>query len=386
MRKNIRVRVEKVRYQNGQEQFFGVTTGFTLAEVNLIVFAARENGLYKESKEVLAQIRKYLKAPRSCNAFDARTPGIYIARGNEVTMVFKGYHGFEVLLTSASLWAYDEEKKNDREDRLRRLNGGILTPTNDVERVRMITDISDKMRQQRHKDQVDYNDYLKNYSVSRLSASQIRSRMSAIVERRNSKIKTDNFMASLRNGVEAVEKPYFTRQPKRTVYVKPPPRPTGKSYDLPIPKITIGQKIRPSFVRSRDFEWHRRQILKAMIDDSRRYAKRSKKNVRLPEHLKTSIRNAMFVIDNCYEIEIAGVTATGMQVSAGRAANQCYVGGGSGWSGIDYCAVLLFRAELPVANKDAQQLAVLATHMVSQHILDYYLMDVPETVEIAEAA
>lgn len=127
-------------------------------------------------------------------------------------------------------------------------------------------------------------------------------------------------------------------------------RPTGKAYDLPLPKFPVGTKV-PPFRLSR---YQRGTILKAMIRSHIRtltrlrkdgYAKREPgDSAVLSKHIKGMIRAYLKVVDTAYEIEIAGTVADGLHLGL-HPVNGCYVGGGAGWSGMDFYYQLLWRAE-----------------------------------------
>ncbi len=126
-------------------------------------------------------------------------------------------------------------------------------------------------------------------------------------------------------------------------------RPRGKVHDLPVPLIHVGQQIPPFRIDS----WSRKQLVRHMIREHSRVLRRLRLigfgaraddgKFMLP-HIKQSMRECLSVVDTAEEIEIAGVQASGHH-HHDVVVNGCYVGGGSGWSGIDYHGQLLWRAK-----------------------------------------
>jgi hypothetical protein len=126
-------------------------------------------------------------------------------------------------------------------------------------------------------------------------------------------------------------------------------RPTGKAYDLPTPKIAVGSKI----VGFKLDDYSRYMWARHQVGEHARIAKR----LRFEGHMKRepgepilhsrwkeAIRENLVVIDTAYEIEVAGIQASGHQLGL-YPVNGCYVGGGSSWSGVTFYYQLLFRAE-----------------------------------------
>jgi hypothetical protein len=74
--------------------------------------------------------------------------------------------------------------------------------------------------------------------------------------------------------------------------------------------------------------------------------KKRKRWMKLPEGNKAAFRKQLSAIWNAYEVEVCGIVARHACVNGG-VANQCYIGGGSGWGGIQYGCQLLFRAAQP---------------------------------------
>lgn len=136
-----------------------------------------------------------------------------------------------------------------------------------------------------------------------------------------------------------------------------PDRPRGPVYDLPAPRVQIGQQVDPKRMVDR---YARHQILRWQIRNTitilrslraQGYDQRRPGEPILSAHTKGLIRQVMRVVDSAYEAEVAGIHASPGQPSV---ANQCYVGGSHAWSGITYYCQLLFRAEI-----DGQHVAYL---------------------------
>jgi hypothetical protein len=130
-----------------------------------------------------------------------------------------------------------------------------------------------------------------------------------------------------------------------------PDRPTGPHYDLKQPQFAVGDRVDREKIMGDG--WYRSEILRDQLKDTRRVLLKLKKNGyvtwsggRLPEGNKDAIRHVMEIIDTAYEVEVSGVVMLGMHID-NTWTNQCYVGGGSGWSGMIAHATLLFRAVVP---------------------------------------
>lgn len=129
-----------------------------------------------------------------------------------------------------------------------------------------------------------------------------------------------------------------------------PDRPTGHHYDLPVVSIVVGDHVDRAVAMGDG--WYRQQILRDELKRVRRILlelkekKRIKWNgKRLPDGNKNAIRQIMRIVDTAYEVEVSGVVLRGMHID-NTWTDQCYVGGGSGWSGMSPYATLLFRAVL----------------------------------------
>ncbi|WFU52240.1 hypothetical protein QA639_21265 [Bradyrhizobium pachyrhizi] len=126
-------------------------------------------------------------------------------------------------------------------------------------------------------------------------------------------------------------------------------RPTGKAYDLPTPRIAIGAKVvgfkLDDYSR---YMWARFQLREFGRTAKRLrflgYCKREPGETIIVPRWKEIIREVFTVVDSAYEIEVAGIQASGLHLQ-GHPTNACYVGGGSGWSGMDFSYQLLFRAK-----------------------------------------
>jgi hypothetical protein len=126
-------------------------------------------------------------------------------------------------------------------------------------------------------------------------------------------------------------------------------RPTGKSYDLPTPRVAIGTKV-PVF---RLDAYSRGRLVRHMVAEHMRiltklrlqgYAHRSPGEPMLPRHLKNEVLRVLHVIDTSDEIEVAGTQAGGHHLGL-HLTNGCYVGGSNGWGGLDHYCQLLWRAK-----------------------------------------
>jgi hypothetical protein len=126
-------------------------------------------------------------------------------------------------------------------------------------------------------------------------------------------------------------------------------RPTGKVYDLPTPKIAVGAKV----VGFKLDDYSRYKWARHMVHEHVRIAKslrfqgyleREPGYPILSRRCKATIRKVFLLVDTSYEIEVAGIQASGHHLGL-HPINGCYVGGGSGWSGLDFHYQLLFRAK-----------------------------------------
>ena len=127
-------------------------------------------------------------------------------------------------------------------------------------------------------------------------------------------------------------------------------RPRGPAYDLKTPKFTVGMHVAREQILS---PYSRLCILQFHLKKTRSILISLKRDgyledwpggkAPIPKGNKESIRDLMAVIDGAYEVEIAGVISSCMHIDM-SVSNQCYVGGGSGWSGISFQYQLLFRA------------------------------------------
>ncbi|MBY3231835.1 hypothetical protein [Rhizobium laguerreae] len=119
---------------------------------------------------------------------------------------------------------------------------------------------------------------------------------------------------------------------------------------MPAPNIHVGMRLDPFPVTG----WVRRRLLRSMIADHLRitrslrrkgYLKREPGTKTLSDHTKGMIRDYMRVVDTAYMIEVAGVHGEGHHLGL-QPVNQCYVDGGTGWSGMTFYGQLLWRAQI----------------------------------------
>ncbi|MNU26995.1 hypothetical protein D3C71_153800 [compost metagenome] len=123
----------------------------------------------------------------------------------------------------------------------------------------------------------------------------------------------------------------------------------NRTNSIPDPAVHIGMKLAPFALSA----WERKNILRTMISEHVRIcagmrregylAKTPGDTAVLTKHVKGMIRAVLNVIDNAHTVEVAGVHGGGHHLGLSPV-NQCYVGGGSGWSGMDFYAQLLWRA------------------------------------------
>lgn len=286
--------------------------------------------------------------------FDKTKQGLYRSRGEEVVLLLDGYHEISGLFTQTSLRLHDLVEKNKGDDfdimEPRESARKILTPSQfhalvvheDAEKVIKIAN------------EKDYDDL--GTPIIQRSAYVIKRRREKLLSDRRFRVRMDNIfaeMAAKRKGEEFTPKPEPVRTPPaKPVYVKPEQRPTGPAYDLPTPKVKIGDKLRPAVGRGPEIAYYKKQLVRQQMKNLRRLYKewavtnpeRFGKPMKITDGNKDNIREMIRVIENAYEVEVAGITA---RPSQPYVANQCYVGGGSGWSGLSYSCVLLFRAEQP---------------------------------------
>jgi hypothetical protein len=136
---------------------------------------------------------------------------------------------------------------------------------------------------------------------------------------------------------------------------------------LPAPRVRIGDRIDPKGLVRR---WERYQIVRALIRDTVRtvrtlrkhgYCARDAQNpAMLHSHHKNKIREALWVIENAYAAEVAGIHAH-EPLLVGSVANQCYAPGVQGaHGGLSYSCQVLFRAE-----KDGNHVATITPPLSS---------------------
>ncbi len=285
--------------------------------------------------------------------FDHTKQGIYRSRGNEVVWLVESYAEISNMMTSATLWCYDAMEERQGEEKLYgdEQEESLLTPK-ELAVFRMIKRI-EKMRDVSRREEFD----ISMKSLHSCSGWEINKRRDEVLQERKFRHNMADMFAKMdakRKGETFEPAPEPVRvAPPKAVYIKPEQRPTGKSYDLPSTKVKIGDKLRPSIGRSPEFQYARRQIVRAELKKIRACYRSFHKSgmegyhphMRLLDGNKNRIREILRVIDEAYEVEVAGLMAHSSQ--GGSVTNQCYVGGGSGWSGISYRCALLFRAEQP---------------------------------------
>jgi hypothetical protein len=143
---------------------------------------------------------------------------------------------------------------------------------------------------------------------------------------------------------------------------------------IPEPEIHIGMKLEPFSLSN----WERRKIVRTMISEyvcvlvklrRKGFVKKTPDDrAVLTQHVKGMIRAFMHVIDTAHTVEVAGIHGGGHQLGLSPV-NQCYVGGGTSCSGMDFHAQLLWRATV-----DGKELVVLqppgsVAHCFSDHAM-----------------
>ena len=341
---------------------------------------------------LITKITEWIDAGAS-HQFDRSKPGLYRGRGEEVTLVLDAYEEYRWnnIETSASLGIYSfdgkdsEGQSNDRR-------------TPEMIRCHKLMKWADKYRDQPRLAMFS----LKNKPISTLSIYDIDRRKKEILSERKFRRTMDEIIGRVRDPnkspkTEAAEsvsdmlgavistwedKPVDAPRAK-TVYTKPDQRPTGPAYDIPVPKVQIGQKLRTSYARSEDFRYYRSRHLRSMVKwlrpwKNKRFKKNEKRDYRLNINHKAMIRSSMAVIDNCYEIEVVSVIGRSHQLSGLYASNQCYIGGGSGFGGVNYTVSLVFRSEQPCSHREGtmNQLALIVDDCGNEQAVQRYVMEV----------
>jgi hypothetical protein len=146
------------------------------------------------------------------------------------------------------------------------------------------------------------------------------------------------------------------------------------SDSIPDPAVHIGMKLTPFSLSA----WERRKIVRTMISEHVRvlsgmrrdgYIKKTPGDTAiLTNHVKGMIRACMHVIDTAHTVEVAGVHGGGHHLGL-MPVSQCYVGGGTGWSGMDFHAQLLWRATV-----DGNEVVVLQPRGSVRHCFTDHAM------------
>ncbi len=331
-----------------------------------------------EQNAILEKISGWLR--EGPKPFDKTKQGLYRSRGDEVVLLLDGYHEIKSLFTQASLRfsdtidtkAVDYDILNERES-----DRKILSPDRFATKYlgRAVEKLIDANR--------DHNFDEEDKPIIQRSASSIRRRRETILHDRKFRVDMAAMFARMdaqRNGTDYVEQPIPERvAPARPVYVRPEQRPIGKSYDLPVPKVQIGDKLRLSFGRGPEIQYYKQQLVRAQLRSLRAiYAENPNlfgNPVKIIDGNKNQIREIIRVIESAYEIEVAGVIA---HPSHPGVSNQCYIGGGSGCGGISYGCAILFRAEQPNDQPDRppnQVQYLLHEFCVPDYHVERYLME-----------
>jgi hypothetical protein len=148
----------------------------------------------------------------------------------------------------------------------------------------------------------------------------------------------------------------------------------SRTYSIPSPSVHIGMKLAPFALSA----WERKKIVRAMISEHLRICGRLRRDGYLEKapddsgvltkHVKGMIRACMHVIDTAHTVEVAGVHGGGHHLGLSPV-NQCYVGGGSGWSGMDFHAQLLWRATVGGNEVVVLQPTQSVRHCFSDHAM-----------------
>lgn len=407
MRFNPRIKLFEGPYdakKDRHEWRTGGVVGLTIQQISdlldlVVMYNSRaetevEEGSYAAEQLLVAKrVREWIEA--GPQPFDHTQQGIYQGRGDEVVWLMECYAEIANMETSASLWCYDAMEARETEE-TRELYGRnekeerLLTPKE--YRVFTMIEAMKKLRDAERKAEFD----ISYKPLHKCTGWEISKRREEVLgERKFRKSMADMFaaMAAKRKGETFEPAPEQVRvAPPKAVYVKPDQRPTGPSYDLPSPKVKIGDKLRPSIGRSAEFQYARRQIVRAELKRLRACYRSFHKSgmegyhphMRLRDGNKNQIREILRVIDEAYEVEVAGVMAHSGQGSL--VTNQCFVGGGAGWSGFSYSCALLFRAEQPNSDptRGPNQVHFLFNDgSIYDYHVERFVMEVEEYRELA---
>jgi hypothetical protein len=283
--------------------------------------------------------------------FDKTKQGLYRSRGDETVLLLEGYHEIVQLLTQVSLRCYDLVKDDLKEYGYKDRDAAArdqLSPAQFA--TKKLHEAVEKLIKANNERK--YNE--EDKPIIERSAFSIKRRREEILSAKRFRQSMDDMFAAMdakRKGEVHVPAPVVERvAPAKPVYVKPEQRPTGPMYDLPTPKVKIGDKLRVSIGRGPELAYYKKQLVRQQLKQLRTFYRewaienpeKYGKPMKINDGNKEAIRETIRVIETAYEVEVAGVSA---RPSQPYVANQCYVGGGAGWSGLSYGCALLFRAE-----------------------------------------
>ena len=327
--------------------------------------------------------------------FDKTKQGHYRSRGDETVLLLDGYHEISQLLTQASLHFHNiiDDKAEDFDILNRRESERKVLPA-DLFATKVCFEAVEKLVKENNTGY--YNE--EDKPISKRSAFSIKRRRDEILRDKKFRLSMKEMFAQMdakRKGETYVAPPPPPERvaPAKPVYVKPEQRPTGPMYDLPTPKVQIGDKLRLSFGKGPEIAYYKKLLVRAKLKQLRAFYRgwavedaKYRKPMKINDGNKNQIREMLRVIENAYEIEVAGVIARPSQPGV---SNQCYVGGGSGWSGLSYGCALLFRAEQPNNQPDREPNQVqflMHEFTVPDYHVARYLMDNPALVVEEQAA
>lgn len=346
----------------------GGIAGLTISQWASILNIANESVHRSENKLIKKLFCWFNEGPKS---FDNSQPGLYRGRGDEVTVLLENATDLSQFLTLASLSLYDI-LRNSGDPMLLEPDAAKRVMTPEQYNVKILINAVEEITKAKRE---RYDDYMFKPVMS-LSSCEIDKRWEKHDSKKTIEHKTRELLKSMiarRNGKEYESIPAPKRvRPPRVVYEPHPSRPSGSTYDLPGCAVKIGDKLRKSFVRSPEFAYYRRSHLRKLISNYREWSIKNGGGKIRNGH-KTQILRTMSVIDNCYEIEVAGLTPTSLLGPFG-VTNQCYIGGGSGFSGLTYHVILLFRA-VEMDGSKANQVFTILSKGPSIRQIERYIMD-----------
>jgi len=348
-------------------------TGWRHDQLVMVVQLAKAYGVRSDVREQFKILNKTVAQPRPGREYGKREFGVFYGRGDELTVLLK-HNDFENILNMASLKLTHIAKKrwmdDPRPDDEKPLEYSDKWSTPEEAALRKLLDHRHTMRARSERE-------YRTEPYSKMAAHAIHSDyvgMKGRVAAR--KASTRNF-AGINRHKTCLRRTHghsMERPEPRAVYV---PHPDRLPYEIPQPELTIGTKIRPSLVRSVDFAWARLEFVKKHLRENRRD----------PESraaAKKMIRRSLQMMLDCYEIEVVGITPSGLGVDM-TGFNQCYIGGGNSGR-IVYNASLLFRsASTDHLGKVNQIFVVYVDCPVSLHTLLHYVMRVEEKPLTVEA-